>query len=236
MTSMNIEELFEKLSYGPYAALFAGAAGKGSIDEADQPQVLSHANDALLRLYTKFDLIHNDVVIEMIDGITNYHLDSKFSIHNTGSKQRHKYILDLPDEPFTDDVIRILEVYDSYGYRYPLNDDGNPCAVFTPQQNVLQVPRTTPRQILSVTYQAKHPKLEVGDPEQEIMLPDVLIEALISYIAYKKYTNMATPESTAKAQEHMAMFTSLCDDAVLNDAVSTSSSSTNTRFEKRGFV
>lgn len=235
MTSMNIEDLFEKLSYGPYAALFPGAGGTGHIDEQARPQVLSHANDALLRLYTKFDLYQKDVLIEMDEITTNYHLKSKFSIHDAASTEPRRYILDLPEERFEDDVIRVLAVYNSYGYAYHLNDDGNPYSVFTPQPNLLQVPRTIPRQILTVTYQAKHPKL-MGDLEQEVLVPDVLVEALLSYIAYKKYTNMATPESTAKAQEHLAMYNNLCDEAIQYDAVSTSSTTTNTRFEKRGFV
>ncbi|UZV39865.1 head completion adaptor [Xanthomonas virus PB119] len=233
---MNIEELFEKLSYGPYAALFAGANGTGFIDEKDQPQVLSHANDGLLRLYTKFDLMQKDVLVVMDEVTTNYHLSSRFSPHNTVSNEPRRYILDLPEERFTDDVIRILQVYNSYGYQVPLNDDGNPFSVFTPQGGVLQIPRPLPGQILSVTYQAKHPKLTIDSLDQEVMLPEVLVEGLISYIAYKKYTNMATPESTAKAQEHLAMFNNICEDAIQNDAVSTSSSTTNTRFEKGGFI
>ena len=235
MTSMNIEDLFEKLSYGPYSALHMGADGKGFIDEQAQPQVLSHANDALLKLYTKFDLYQKSVLVEMNEIDTFYHLNSKFSPHNEESTERFRYIIDLPEERFKDDAIRILGVYNSYGYQYPLNDDGNPHSLFTPQKNVLQVPRPMPRQVLSVQYQARHPKLLVGDLEQEVYLPEVLMEAFLAYISYKKYTNMDTPETTAKAQEHLAMFDRLCQEAVDDDAVSTSHSTSNTRFEKAGF-
>lgn len=235
MTSMNVEDLFEKLSYGPYSALFSGVSGAGYIDQQNQPQVISHANDALLRIYTRFNLIEKDVMVVMNELTTNYHLRSKFSPHDTSSTERWRYILDLPEERFTDDVIRILQVYNSFGYSYPLNDDGNPNSLFTPQGNVLQVSRPIPGQILSITYQAKHPKLD-GELDQEIMLPEVLTEALVSYIAYKKYTNMATAESSAKAQEHLAMFTQLCDEALMSDAVSISTSTTNNRFQKGGFV
>lgn len=235
MTSMNIEDLFEKLSYGPYSALYSGADGKGYIDEQAQPQVLSHANDALLKLYTKFDLYQKNIMVQMNEISTFYHLSSKFSPHNHESNERYRYILDMPEERFKDDVIRILNVYNSYGYLCPLNDDGNPYSLFTPQKNVLQVPRLMPQQILSVLYQARHPKLAVDDLSQEILLPEVLTEAFIAYIAYKKYTNMDTEESTVKAQEHLAMFDRLCNEAVNDDAVSTSHSTTNTRFEKAGF-
>lgn len=236
MTSMIIDDLYEKLSFGPYAALFSGGDASGYVDEQAQGQVLSHANDGLLRLYTKFDLYQKTVLVEMDELTTYYHLSSKFAVSNDASTEIRRYIRDLPEEPFIDDVIRVLEIYNGFGYRQPLNDDGNPWSIFTPQKNTIQVPQPMPGQVLSVTYQAKHPKLVPGDGSQEIMLPDVLVEPLVSYIAYKKYTNMATPESTAKAQEHLAMFNSLCDEAVMNDAVNSSAATTNTRFEKRGFI
>lgn len=234
---MIIENLFEKLSYGPYAALHTGAAGSGFIEETARGQVLSHTNDALLILFTKFDLIHKDVMIEMDEITTNYHLDRKFSPHQADSTERRRYILDLPDERFEGDVVKILEVYNTYGFRHPLNDDGNPHSLFTPQKNVLQVPHPIPGQALTVTYQAKHPKLlNNGDLEQEILVPEILVEPLVSYIAYKKYTNMATESSTAKAQEHLAMFDRLCNEAIQSDAVQTSYAPTNTRFEKGGYI
>lgn len=236
-TQMIIEDLFEKLSYGPYAALYKGTAGSGFIEESAHGQILSHANDALLILFTKFDLIHKDVMIEMDEITTNYHLDRKFSPHQADSTERRRYILDLPDERFEGDVVKILEVYNSYGFRHPLNDDGNPHSLFTPQKNVLQVPHPIPGQALTVTYQAKHPKLlNNGDLEQEILVPEILVEPLISYIAYKKYTNMVTEGSTAKAQEHLAMFDRLCNEAIQSDAVQTSYAPTNTRFEKGGYI
>lgn len=234
---MIIEDLFEKLSYGPYAALYPGTAGSGFIEETAHGQVLSHANDALLILFTKFDLIRKEVMIEMNEITTFYHLDRKFSPHQADSKEKRRYILDLPDERFEGDVVKILEVYNTYGYLHPLNDDGNPHSLFTPQKNVLQVPHPIPGQALNITYQARHPKLLAnGDLSQEIMLPDILVEPLVAYIAYKKYTNMATAEATAKAQEHLAMFDRLCNEAEQHDAVQTSTAPTNTRFEKRGFI
>lgn len=234
---MIIEDLFEKLSYGPYAALSPGAAGSGFIEETARGQVLSHANDALLVLFTKFDLIHKDVMIGMDEVTTFYHLDRKFSPHQEDSTEKRRYILDLPEERFEGDVVKILEVYNTYGFRHPLNDDGNPNSLFTPQKNVLQVPHPIPGQALSVTYQAKHPKLlNDGNLEQEILLPDILVEPLVSYIAYKKYTNMVTAEATAKAQEHLALFDRQCNEAVQSDAVQTSYAPTNTRFEKGGYI
>ena len=47
---------------------------------------------------------------------------------------------------------------------------------------------------------------------------------------------MNTQESTAKSQEHLATYEAICAEAIDRDLVNTSISSTNTSFEKRGFV
>ena len=71
---MNIEDLFTSLSYGELNNLSMSADGSGSIEESKQPQILLYANEGLLRLYGRFLLKENDVLIEMVEHITNYHL------------------------------------------------------------------------------------------------------------------------------------------------------------------
>jgi hypothetical protein len=234
---MNVAELFKKLSYGELSNLSLSVDGTGTIAEEHQEKVIIHANEGLLRLYSRFVLSEKDVIVEMVEGITNYHLTKRFAETNWNPEETsYPYIKDLGREPFLEDVIRILEVYDSLNCKLPLNDSERCDSLFTPQAKVLQVPHVKPGVALSVLYQAKHPPLSHENLEDEVDLPDVLHGALTAFIASKIFGNMNTQETTAKSQEFYIYYENICADAEEHDLVSTSISTTNTRFQRRGWV
>lgn len=233
---MKVEQLFKSLSYGPLSNLSLAAEGSGTILEAHQPRIIQFANESLLRLYSRFILCEKDVLIEQVEHITNYHLKKRFAESNWDpEEERYPYIKDLNGEPFEEDVIKILEVYDSNGVRLPLNDPEQPYSLFTPQANVLQVPRPMDGVSLSVLYQAKHPVLSHENMEQEIILPTVLHAALLAHVAAQVFSGMSTQEAMQKAQEQVTVYENICSDAIENDLVSTSISQTNSRFYNRGW-
>lgn len=237
MTTLTVTDLFRILSYGEFSNLALGSDGTGTITTAAQPRIVQHANEALLRLYSKYILSEKDVIVELVEGITHYHLDSRYSETSYNPAEvEYPYIKDMGREAFTNDVIRVLAVYDSLGNKLPLNDTELANAVFTPQARVLQVPYFIEEVSLSVLYQASPPVLSHLDPGDEIELPDVLHGALTAYIAWKIYSSMNTAEATNKALEHKARYEEICAEAISEDLVATSVSTTNTRFAKRGWI
>ena len=234
---MNLSELYADLSYGELSNLSMAVEGTGTIQEEARPRIIRAANDALLQLYGRFNLSEKDLLLETYEHITNYHLISRFSESGgIESEEPYLYIKDHAGDPFLDDVIKVLAVCDSLGRDLPLNDAEATESVFTPQYNILQVPRPLNGVSLGVMYQARHPKLEDGDDDQEISIPPVLEGALRAYIAYKIYGSINTQESMAMAQGHMAMYEAICTGAEEKDLVNTSISQTNSKFEKRGFA
>ena len=234
---MLVSELFTRLSYGPFSNLSLGMDGNGSIATDKKPQIVGHINEALLKLYSKFVLKENDLILEMSGGIRNYRMTSANAASNlTPAPNSTLYIRDTTERPFRNDVIRILEVRDRYGLELPLNDIEHPCSVFTPQPDVLQVPSPMTGELLGVLYQARHPYIALDNYTAEIDIPSTLESALVSYIAYLTYTNMNTQESTAKAAEHMSVYLQTCEEIDQKDLVSNSYSQSNTRFSKRGWI
>lgn len=233
---MEIKDLYRKLSHGVLKNLSMSGEGSGDIREKDRPSVIDAANETLLRIYSRFVLREKDVLIQQMDGVTNYHLLKRFAVFTEDSPEHKRYILDMGLEPFEEDVIKILTVYNSDGYRMPLNDNEAPWSLFTPQANVLQVPNPEPDKALSVLYQARHPELKVDELEQPIELPDVLHGAFLAHIGFQIYEAMGTAESQGRAQGLFQQYTMIIDDAVANDSVQTSISTSNSRFEKRGWV
>lgn len=235
---MRLSDLYTMLSYGELSNLAISNEGSGEITEAGKPRIVLYANEALTRLYSEFLIREKEVMILMYRDITFYHLSTRFAVvaGEEAALESRRYLLDLPEEPFEDDVIKILTVYNSHAKRLPLNDAEQAGSVFTPQPTILQVPFPVEGMALTVSYQANHSKLEVDRPGQRIDLPDALNGAFTAFIAYKVFSHMNTAESTAKANEHLEIYQAIVQQTKDMDLVNASVSGTTHVFEKRGFV
>lgn len=235
---MKVEDLFSKLSYGELSNLNIGNDGRGSIQDEAHPKLIGYIDEGLLSLYGRFVLRENDLMIETRKHITNYHLVAEYA-ESSGSNVPYPYIKDLPGEPFENDVIKILTVFDMYGNKVPLNDVDHPNSMFTPMPQTLQVPRPVEAAGLSIGYQARHlPLVQDGDDllSQNIVLPFVLERALQFYVAAKVYSHINGQENAAKSLEHMQSYEQVCLEVQSNDLVSQSFSTSHSKLNDRGFV
>lgn len=250
---MDISDYLSSLSYGVLSNTAAGSEGTGSISPSRLHAVVQHINEGLLALHGRFVLKQDIIVIQMKGGKTIYEISSAESFATVKGYDPDPnttawddpFILDTVAKPYQDDMIKILSVFDAHGRKVPLNDLHHWVSLFTPKPHTLQVVHPELHSLLSVEYQAKCLPIEIvstgeEDPEYEatgsVDLPDVLIEALSEYVAYKIFTNMNTQESTAKAQEHFQMYEKHCMDMLQYDLVNSSNHFTNSRFRINGWV
>lgn len=232
-----VVEILNQLSLAELSNLNIGNNGLGSISSENIPKLVLHLNEGLLRMHTKIALSQKNVIIEQHDHITNYHLLSRFAETSRGSTpETYLYIRDLPQERFSEDVIKVLKVFSSTGKEYPLNDSGQPDSVFTPQNNVVQVVAPKTGVAMSVVYQAEHPKLTSDRLTQRIELPASMFECLRAYVAYKVFSAIATAEAQVKAQEYSSYFSGLLDEVLLSDSANSSVSTTSDKFYLRGWI
>jgi len=235
---MNIEELFQTLSLGELSNLSMAQSGSGTIIEEKQATILKHANEALLRLYSKFVLKETSLILLQKHDVTMYQLLAKRALSytpGTGEPSVTRYIIDTPEEPFQDDVIRILKVFNDCGVEKPLNAEDNPWSLFTPRTKTLQIPKPFQDQKLAVSYQAKHPKLNIDTPQQILEIPEVLEAALTAFIAANVFTDMGTQESLVRGQNLMLKYEVLCSEVEEKDTVAISNVMSATVFEKNGW-
>jgi hypothetical protein len=235
---MKVSELLNRLALGELSNLAIAEDPSHMLTEASHAKIILYTNEGLLRLYSRYMLRQNSLILEQVEHITFYHLKPKFA-ESSGSSEPFKYIKDLPNEPFTDDVIKVLDVIGEDGVERPLNDQGNPKSVFTPQINQLQVPSPVDGQALSLVYQARHPVLkDTGDTlkQQEIDLPFPLEGALQVYVAAKVYSHINGQENKQIAQEHLANFDSICVDLESNDLINFTHHTSHDKLINRGFV
>lgn len=239
---MNLLTYIKTLSYGVLNNTKYGEIGDVTVAGNVLPLV-TLIDEGLTRLYSRFCLRERHLVLEMQVGVTFYHFDKKYSVQNNDPiLVPHPYIMDLPHDPFDEDVIKVLRVDDSAGVERPLDDKNDTTSVFMVQYDVLHNPYPKEGEVLFITYQAKQVPLFALDPEsddftlrEEFILPPVLEPALANYVAYLVYSRMGTSESMAKAAMHMAVYTQICDDAEAGDLVNSSKSGTNERFSLNGW-
>lgn len=229
---MNANDLFTMLAIGELQNL--SLATGGVISEAARPRLFMYTNDALLELHSKFPLKENDLLLQLSDYVTYYHLLPQYAVNGPGS-EKVRYILDRVDAPFQDDLIKVKAVFNKTGDELPLNDDSHPESLFTPQFKTLQVPRPKDGDFLTVVYQQSHKKLQ-GNLDENIDCPDVLLPALKSYIAFKVFDHMNSTESVAKAQGFLSAYETACNGVVDRDLVSSSITQTNIRFSQGGWI
>ena len=231
---MDVTELYRRLALGELSNL--ALAEGGVIADDKKATVILHANEALNHLHIRFLLKEATIIVEQSTDRTNYPLDSRYAMTNVDPGNTLPRFLNDLSKPFTDDVIKVMSVYNSAGDKLPMNDPNAFNSVFTPLPAVLQVPHPSEDQPLGVIYQAAHPKLLTSSPAQVLELPEFFAGALTAYIAYKVFSQMNTQENTAKASEHLRTYESICLEATVQDLVTTHVSAASTRFVNNGWV
>lgn len=195
---MKLKEIFDQLTYGELSQLAIGGNVQGEINEANYPSVVAHIRLALTALYKRFPLKENRLVLQLLPGVLQYEINSKYAVGNPKSLIPVKYILDSV-LPFKDDILKIERVYTDKGHELSLNDGADPFSLTTPSAFALRVPTTIVHKLpdtseylltdtLELVYRANHPLVEVGlgyfAPERiEIELPYSYLEPLLLFVA-----------------------------------------------------
>lgn len=234
---MQLQELFQRLSFGALSNLSIGGEGTGVIPPAHRVRLAAFVNTSLQTLYARFNLLERELTLRLYTGYPTYLLEERFA--DTHPATGPKFIEDNSGNIFTEDVVKILQVFNEDGDEIAMNDPGDPTAVFTPTSTSLLVPWAVDGDCLHVLYQAKHPKIQHTAPveaTQEILLPEALIPALEAHVAYQVFSPMNGQEHVAKAAEQLARYETLCLEVEVRDLASTSLIQTHTKLEDRGFL
>ena len=67
---MEVLELFRRLSYGELSNLSLGSEGVGAIKDEERGKLISHTNEALLRLHGRFLLRENILFLNQVEHLT----------------------------------------------------------------------------------------------------------------------------------------------------------------------
>lgn len=236
-----LEELFNDLQYGELAQFSVS----GDIDDpmtgispADYPAMISHLNKALTAIHTRLPLRDRELTLQLFEELSFYVLSSEYAVSNIESLEPIKYIIDMAERPFIDDVLGITAVYDESGCRLPLNDDNDCNSLYLNNYRTLQVPNPSSDNTLFLTYRANHPKIEpTADPATtEIDIPDYCIEPVLFYIASRMYARSNDQGAAARSIEMVQKYELFCTEIERRNVLNNYNNNTNLKLEKRGFV
>lgn len=180
---MNLQEVFDQLTYGELSQLSMGGGEAGVISESNYPRVLAHINLGLTALYKRFPLKEGRVSVALVPG-----------------KLLYTTAIVAPE------LLKIERVLTDGGDELALNDESDIYSVFTPVASSLRVPAIVISQSadlpdwlkttnLELVYRANHPKVVQGlgffDPKRvHLQLPDSHLEPLLLFVASRAMTPM----------------------------------------------
>lgn len=230
---MNLQDLLVRLAYGELNNL--SWSYNGTIKEDKIPYLIGFIKETLDKLYSKFYCKQDSILLEPVDGKTEYEITSDHLMDKDLTPTYDKYLFKPGDKPFNNDILRILRVITSTGIKLPINDPLEKYSVYTPFYNKLQCPKLEPNWELEIVYAAKHPELSYED-NTEIELPDFLIPALCAYVAYMVHSNMNTETAVANAQKYLSLYNSILAELIESDIVKMPKESDKFKFLIRGWV
>lgn len=232
---MKLNDLLVQLAQGELSNLSMAASGEIKTDS--HAKVILAINSALRDIFSRVPLAQKEVIIQTLDWKSVYHLRVEHSKLNP-TPGYLKYILDMPNDRFTGDVVKVLGVTNEVGDPLPINDAEQWASVFFPAFDTVQFNHPGAGQVFSVQYQALHDVLKTsgdGYLDQEIRIPAVLEDMVKIRTAYNIIAPMGGQDQTIKAQALDAMYEGRHTSLVLNNDAGDTGVSTNIKLLLRGY-
>lgn len=235
---MDLAELYRRLASSKLKTLHMADQENSTIREESRGTVVTVLNEALTYLHSRFVLIEKQVFVLAQAGITMYPLtkENALSSNPLSTDTLTYYIRDTAANPFDDDLIRVLHVFNKDGEKVLGDVDGND-SIFLPQENTLHIPKPISMGLMSVHYQADHPRILVGGAlSQVINIPRSLENALLSFIAFQVFSSMEGDNMLAIASKREAEVERDCTLVEDRALAGTAKQSSSVKFNERGWV
>jgi hypothetical protein len=238
---MILESILKDLTYGELQGLRIGNLLPGEATSEPDPhqyeQIISYLNLGMTELYKRFFLKSREIYLQEHAEISTYLLHSDYSLANTASAiaESERYIIDTPTEPFTDDILKIEEIYDEAGVRIPLNDINEELSIYTPSYRSVQIPYPNDNTSVSIQYRADATKVVANVATDastvEVDCPNSLYEALLYYIGSRAHR----ASNMEKSNDYWMMFKKCVQD-VDTLGLEVQGEPTSWRFDDHGWV
>lgn len=205
-----------------------GELSKLSVAIKDDNTVLfGFINLGLVELYKRFPLKNDEAIVTLRDGKTIYKLDGTDPDVSMG--EPFMYLLGAYEDGTDND-------FSASALSLPINEEDNIYSVNSISYNSIQIPLVTTGAYISLIYVAKPTKVTALTLNEELDLPDQMIEALLHYIGYRAHGAMDANIQT-ESNTHYMRFEASCNKLKeLGVGIAPDDVSMNSRISMKGFV
>lgn len=252
---MKLSYVFEQLTHGELAMLAIGGGEAGIIEEKNFRHVGNHVWLGLTALYKRFNLKGGELTLQLEPGRYLYPLKSRYAVNDDTSLELSRFILDTPDAPFLEDVLKVSSVKAvTSKVELALNDFSDMYPVTTPTLDSIRVaneivdaqtmvvadfPDWLKTDKLLVEYSANHPNFvpRVGyyDPElTEIELPMSHLQALLYFVASRAHNPIGMGQEFNAGNNWAQRFEQECQ-RLETDGIEIDTSSQGSRARRNGW-
>lgn len=158
---MNLQEVFDQLTFGELSMLKIGGDETGAIGENDYQKIVGSINLGLTAIFKRFSLKEGRLTLELVPGQTLYPLAGKFAHTREAVRQGSvsyemdgippivdndnpylpQFIVDTALNPFMDDVLKVEKVKTISGYEMNINVANDEYSIMTPSLTTIEVPQ-----------------------------------------------------------------------------------------------
>ena len=182
--------------------------------------IVAFINLGMLEIYTRFPVKVEEHLITLDANETYYKMPSDFM-----------YATYAYAEAPIDSLEQTVELH--------INDTDNDEGIYFTSWDTLQVPNPATGAVISVIYVTKPTAIteaQANDGLTELALPDMLIDALLSYVGYRGYMGVRADGKSENSSQWLR-FERNCKKALENGVASPGESlSMDTRLSTRGFA
>lgn len=208
-----LKVIFDHLRFGELYNVALGGPDCRNIMPDDYPMVASQINMGAIELYKRFALKRDYVQIDLFDEITDYIIHSDYAQSNTASTAPQKWIHDVAEKPYTDNLLHIERVANELDEEFYLNDEHQPRSLYTPAYNIVRHSWPLSTNQIFVHYRAKPDEIDIYDFDLEndwVAVPYTLLEALLIYVGGRVYLNLNPDSQMTAAQLFLPKFEASC--------------------------
>lgn len=210
----------------------------GVAEEHVLPRAIQVINDSLLEIHSRLPIRSDVLTILTTSGMTDYKISSQFAATKNGPLQ---YIMDTPDHPYRDDLIRVTNIFFGDGKRVRINDETDCKSAFVPHNNMVQLPVEKDGETFFIAYQATHPEIKY-DPldaewgDQEVEIPPYAVNAFKYLVASKYFDGMSGQDALGKAAVLHSKYEKACAFLEERQIIVDAPIRSGNRFRERGWV
>lgn len=181
----------------------------------DPVAITAFINLGLLELYNIFALRTEEFLIPLETGKSIYDLPSDFM-----------YMTGAYEPPTTGTESQYI----------PINEEGNSYSINTINFRQVQIPLAITGAYVSIIYVVRPNTMSVDNLDEELPIPDNLIQPLLNFVAYKGHGAIRVDGQQSEGDVYYARFKRSCEDLKKQGtSIASDDMSMDTRLRTRGF-